>query len=134
MRPLLIVVCLILVGVAAYQGPPDFFESSSNAPPDDLSCDLNSSDSFVQTAGLSEAAGPHLFKLQLAECESGTLKNVYYDISGPTVAQIYNTDPVHELHYVFIESGDYTVVANYSVELTNGAIVRRKLPLEVVIK
>jgi hypothetical protein len=129
----MIAACLILVGVAAFQSPSGLFEESSLSA-DDVGCDLNSSDSFVHAVGLPEPGAPHVLRLNLAECESGTLKSVYYDISGPTMDQIYNTDPIHELSYVFMKSGEYTIEANYSVELTNGNVVRRKLPLDLVIK
>lgn len=133
MRLSLIAACFILVGIAAYQSPSGFFEQSSVAN-DEKGCDLSSSDNFEMAAGVPEAGSPQQLRLTLSECESGTLKSVYYDISGTLSDQVYNTDPPDELNYVFMKSGEYHVEATYSVELTNGDIVRRKLPLDLVIK
>ena len=133
MRLSLIAACILFVGFAAFQSPAGFFEESSVAP-DEKGCDLNSTDNFEVAEGLPEAGSPYRLRLTLSECDSGTLKSAYYDISGAGSDQIYNTDPPDELNYVFMKSGEYHVEATYSVELTNGDIVRRKLPLDVVIK
>lgn len=95
---------------------------------------MSSSDSFEKVKGLPEAGSPHLLQLTLSECESGTLKSVYYDVSGAASEQIYNTEPMNQLSYVFLKSGDYHIDVNYSVELTSGVIVQRKLPLDLEIK
>ena len=133
MRLSLIAACLIFVGFAAFKGSSGFFEESSLAV-DDKGCDMSSSDSFEKVKGLPEAGSPHLLQLTLSECESGTLKSVYYDVSGAASEQIYNTEPMNQLSYVFLKSGDYHIDVNYSVELTSGVIVQRKLPLDLEIK